>query len=83
MPVFERLMRCVVVTLLVGLAACAASEPDTRYLLSKQRPPLQIPAGMDSPHYNAQMMIPDVKAPATGAQAGVELERPPQLEDVE
>jgi uncharacterized lipoprotein len=74
--------------LLVGaLSGCATYQPDTGYLESEQRPPLRIPAGMDTPDYNEQMLIPAVEpaSPAAG-DAGIgdstALERPPLLDDM-
>ena len=71
----------------IALSGCASYQPDTRYLESEQRPPLQIPAGMDTPDYNEQMLIPTVKPAPAGDEADISgdstaLERPPHLDDV-
>jgi uncharacterized lipoprotein len=66
----------------LALAACAGSERDTRYMHSEQRPMLQVPAGMDTPNYNPQMKVPDpVLQPAAAVAPGIDIERPPQLDD--
>ena len=87
MPVSERRLLIGILLAAIAMASCASYRPDTRYLESEQRPPLQIPAGMDTPDYNEQMLIPTVR-PATasdGAGDGSDstaLERPPHLDDV-
>lgn len=69
----------------VTLGGCASYRPDTRYLESEQRPPLRIPAGMDTPDYNEEMLIPSVK-PTISNDAAIDssdstaLERPPHLD---
>jgi len=87
MPVSERRLLIGMVLAAIGVSGCASYQPDTRYLESEQRPPLQIPAGMDTPAYNEQMLIPTVKPPAATADGTVDsgdstaLERPPHLND--
>lgn len=71
----------------VALSGCASYQPDTGYLESEQRPPLTIPAGMDTPDYNEQMLIPAVKPASPGSgDPGIgdstALERPPLLDDM-
>ena len=67
------------------LVACATKAPDTRYLTSEQRPPLVIPAGMDTPDYNPQMQVPaaqgnaEVNSGATDSSPEA-LELPPRLD---
>lgn len=69
---------------LLVLAACATTERDVRYTRAVQGPPLNIPAGMDTPNYNAQMQV----HAAVGGYSG-EVDnsfapiRPPQLEDAQ
>jgi len=72
---------CILCALL--LSACAATERDTRYLQSEQRPPLQVPAGMDTPNYNPQMQVPGNPAPLDPARvdSSFDSERPPQLDE--
>ena len=90
MPVFEmgllRLLRWSVL-LMVGLlvlSACTATVRDTRYLSAVQGPPLKVPAGMDTPNYNAQMQV---QAPVGSYSGEVDNSfapiRPPQLDDAE
>jgi uncharacterized lipoprotein len=88
MPVSERSRRLMAMAVVaLALSGCASYQPDTRYLESEQRPPLQIPAGMDTPDYNEQMLIPSV-GPATASDGAVDasdstaLERPPHLDDL-
>jgi len=84
-----RLMRrgfaLMVMTLsLLALTACASGERDTRYLSSEQRPALRIPAGLDTPDYNARMAVPAV--PGQGSQpadTSIDIELPPRLEATE
>lgn len=89
MPVSERRLLIAMALAAISMTGCASYQPDTRYLESEQRPPLQIPAGMDTPDYNEQMLIPTVR-PATATDDGAvdsgdstALERPPHLNDVQ
>ena len=66
------------------LSACTSTVRDTRYLSAVQGPPVNVPAGMDTPNYNAQMQV----NAAVGSYSG-EVDnsfapiRPPQLEDAQ
>ena len=87
MPASKHRLLIGMAMIVFGVSGCASYKPDTRYLESEQRPPLQIPAGMDTPDYNEQMLIPTVK-PVTTSDGAVDigdstaLERPPHLDDV-
>lgn len=76
--------RFVFAVCVMTLTACASTERDTRYIHSIQGPPLQIPAGMDTPNYNPQMKMPNIAGQESKKiDSSFTIERPPQLEDTE
>ena len=73
-----------VMTGFLVLTACTATVRDTRYLNAVQGPPLNVPPGMDTPNYNAQMQVhADVGGYSGEIDKSFTPIRPPNLDDAE
>ena len=75
---------CAVLGYGLVLTACTSTVRDTRYISAEQGPPLQVPAGMDTPNYNPEMKVPAVVGlDRNKIDTSFAPIRPPHLEDTE
>jgi hypothetical protein len=74
---FTRALVWLVIPIAV-LGGCATKK-DTRYRAGTLRPPLTIPAGLDTPAYTQTMEIPAAAPGAKPVEPGVDIELPPPM----